>query len=86
MPFEPEDVVVDFRPLPVQPDAHQTQVLAAGMPKQEIAGCLNLFGSAGVEPGALDLDVFSLADAAVLGAAGCRARPSSYTYSRKERC
>ena len=70
MPFEPEDVVVDFRPLPVQPDAHQTQVLAAGMPKQEIAGCLNLFGSVGVEPAALDLDVFSLADAAVLGGSG----------------
>lgn len=70
MPFEPEDVVVDFRPLPVQPDAHQTQVLAGGMLKQEIAGCLSLLGSAGIEPGALDLDVFSLADAAVLGGSG----------------
>ena len=70
MPFEPEDVVVDFRLLPLQRDPHQTQVLAAGMPKQEIAGCLNLLGSAGVEPAALDLDVFSLADAAVLGGSG----------------
>lgn len=67
MPFEPEDVVVDFRPLPVQPDPHQTQVLVAGMPKREIASGLNLLASAGVEPGALDLDVLSLADAAVLG-------------------
>ena len=67
MPFEPEDVVVDFRPLPVQQLPQQTQVLVAGIPKQEIAGTLTLLGSAGVEPGVLDLDVFSLASAAVLG-------------------
>ena len=70
MPFEPEDVVVDFHRLPVQPDPDQTQVLAAGMPKQEIADCLTLLGSAGIEPAALDLDVFSLADAAELGGSG----------------
>ena len=67
MPFEPEDVVVDFRPLPVQQVPQQTQVLVAGMPKQEIAETLTLLRGAGVEPGVLDLDVFSLASAAVLG-------------------
>ena len=70
MPFEPEDVVVDFRPLPVQQVPQQTQVLVAGMPKQEIAGTLALLRGAGVEPGVLDLDVFSLASAAVLGGKG----------------
>ena len=67
MPFEPEDVVVDFRPLPVQQVPQQTQVLVAGMPKQEIAETMALLRGAGVEPGVLDLDVFSLASAAVLG-------------------
>ena len=67
MPFEPEDVVVDFRSLPAQPEPRQTQVLVAGMPRQEIGDYLDLLGSAGVEPAALDLDVFGLADAAVLG-------------------
>ena len=70
MPFEPEDVVVDFRPLPVQQVPQQTQVLVAGMPKQEIAGCLALLNSAGLAPNVLDLDVFSLANAAVLGGNG----------------
>ena len=67
MPFEPEDVVVDFRRLPVQQVPQQTQVLATGMPKQEIADSLALLRGAGVEPGVLDLDVFSLASAALLG-------------------
>jgi Tfp pilus assembly protein PilN len=70
MPFEPENVVVDFRPLPVQQVPQQTQVLVAGMPKQEIAGCLALLNSAGLAPNVLDLDVFSLANAAVLGGNG----------------
>ena len=70
MPFEPEDVVVDFRPLPVQQVPQQTQVLVAGMPKQEIAECLALLNSAGLAPNVLDLDVFSLANAAVLGGNG----------------
>lgn len=84
MPFEPEDVVVDFRPLPVQPDPRQTQVLVAGMPKQEVAGCLDLLGNAGVEPAALDLDVLSLADAAVLGGSGVPSR-TALLYVRPER-
>lgn len=70
MPFEPEDVVVDFRPLPVQQVPQQTQVLVAGMPKQEIVSDLALFRSAGLEPSVLDLDVFSLASAALLGGSG----------------
>jgi general secretion pathway protein L len=70
MPFEPEDVVVDFRPLPIQQVPQQTQVLVAGMPKREIVGDLALFRSAGLEPSVLDLDVFSLANAAVLGSNG----------------
>ena len=70
MPFEPEDVVVDFRPLPVQQVPQQTQVLVAGMPKKEIDGRLTLLKGAGLEPNVLDLDVFSLANAAVLGGNG----------------
>ena len=74
MPFEPEDVVVDFRPLPVQQAPQQTQVLVAGMPRHEIADGLALLGSAGLEPNVLDLDVFSLAHAAVLGGNGVPAK------------
>ena len=70
MPFEPEDVVVDFRPLPIKPIPQQMQVLVAGMPKQEVVDDLALFRSAGLEPSVLDLDVFSLANAAVLGGNG----------------
>lgn len=70
MPFEPEDVVVDFRPLPVQQVPQQTQVLVAGMPKHEIADGLTLLGSVSLEPSVLDLDVFSLAHAAMLGGNG----------------
>ena len=67
VPFEPEDVVVDFRRLPVQPTPQQTHVLAAAMPKRVIADSLALLTDAGLEPGVLDLDVFGVADAAVLG-------------------
>ena len=74
MPFEPEDVVVDFRPLPIQQVPQQTQVLVAAMPKQEIVDDMALFRSAGLEPSALDLDVFSLASAAVLGSNGLPGR------------
>lgn len=66
VPFEPEDVVVEFRLLPLQ----QTQVLAAAIPKRDIADSLALLTNAGLEPGVLDLDVFGLADAAVLGGSG----------------
>ena len=74
VPFEPEDVVVDFRRLPVQPTQQQTQVLAAAMPKRVIADSLALLTDAGLEPGVLDLDVFGVADAAVLGGSGLPGR------------
>ncbi|MDE0207281.1 MAG: type II secretion system protein GspL [Candidatus Tectomicrobia bacterium] len=67
VPFEPEELVVDFRRLPVQAAPQQAQVLAAAMPKQDVAGSLSLLSDAGLEPAVFDLDVFSLADAAVLG-------------------
>jgi Tfp pilus assembly protein PilN len=74
MPFEPEDVVVDCRPLPLPHVPQQTQVLVAGMPKHEVAGGLALLTGTGLEPGVLDLDVFSLANAAVLGGNGVPGR------------
>ena len=67
VPFEPEDVTVDFRRLPAQQASQQAQVLASAMPKRDIADALSLLREAGLEPAVLDLDVFSLADAAVLG-------------------
>ena len=68
VPFEPEDVVVDFRRLPVHGAPQRTHVLAAAVPKHDVAAGLALLTEAGLEPAVLDLDVFSLADAAVLGA------------------
>ena len=70
VPFEPEDVVVDFRRLPVHPAPQRTHVLAAAVPKRDVAAGLALLTEAGLEPAVLDLDVFSLADAAVLGDGG----------------
>ena len=74
VPFEPEDVVVDFRRLPAQPALQETQVLAAAMPKRDIADGVSLLTDAGLEPAVLDLDVFGLADAAVLGGSGLPGR------------
>ena len=84
MPFEPEDVVVDFRPLPIQQVPQQTQVLVAAMPKQEIVDDMALFRSAGLEPSALDLDAFSLASAAVLGSNGLPSK-TALLYVHAER-
>ena len=84
MPFEPEDVMIDFRPLSIQQVPQQTQVLVAGMPKQEIIGNLALFRSAGLEPSVLDLDVFSLASAAVLGSNGVPGK-TALLYADPER-
>ena len=84
MPFEPEDVVVDFRPLPRQQVPQQTQVLVVGMPRQEIVDDLALFGSVGLEPSVLDLDVFSLASAAVLGSNGLPSK-TALLYVQPER-
>ena len=74
VPFEPEDVVVDFRRLPAHPAPPGAQVLAAAVPKRDVAAGLALLTEAGLEPAVLDLDVFSLADAAVLGDRGLPAR------------
>ena len=74
VPFEPEDVVVDFRRLPAHPAPPGAQVLAAAVPKRDVAAGLALLTDAGLEPAVLDLDVFSLADAAVLGDGGLPAR------------
>ena len=84
VPFEPEDVVVDFRRLPEQQGQRQTQVLAAAMPKRDVADVLSLLTEAGLEPGVLDLDVFSLADAAVLGSGSLPGR-TAILYAGTER-
>ena len=84
MPFEPEDVMVDFRALPIRQGSQQTQVLAAAMPKQEIVDDMALFGSVGLEPSVLDLDVFSLASAAVLGSNGLPSK-TALLYVQPER-
>ena len=84
MPFEPEDVVVDFRRLPVQQVPQQTQVLVAAMPKHEIVDDIALFRNVGLEPSVLDLDVFSLASAAVLGGKGVPGK-TALLYVRPER-
>ena len=84
MPFEPEDVVVDFRPLPVQQVPQQTQVLVAAMPKQEIVDDMALFRNVGLEPSVLDLDIFSLASAAVLGGNGVPGK-TALLYVQPER-
>lgn len=70
MPFEPEDVVVDFCRLSMQRKTRDTRILAAAVPKRAIADGLALLAGAGVEPAVLDLDVFALANAAVLGGSG----------------
>lgn len=69
MPFEPEDVVADFHPLPPTPSSPEHRVLVAGMPAEQIAQALAFLQSAGLEPTVLDLDVFALANAALLGSA-----------------
>ncbi len=66
MPFDPEDVVVDFQALP-SAKATDTRVLVAGMPEAVIASALALCQGEGLEPTVLDLDVCGLANAVLLG-------------------
>jgi Tfp pilus assembly PilM family ATPase len=66
MPFEPEEVVADFHPLPSESKS-AAQLLAVGMPEEMIAAALGLLQEVGLEPAVLDLDVFGLANAALLG-------------------
>jgi Tfp pilus assembly PilM family ATPase/Tfp pilus assembly protein PilN len=68
MPFDPEEVVVDFHLLPMAPP-NQASLLVAGMLKERVATVLMLLQSVGLDPNVLDLDVFALAHAAVLGLA-----------------
>lgn len=74
MPFEPEDVVADFHALPPVPPNPGSRVLVAGMPAQHIAQALTFLHSEGLDPTVLDLDVFALANAALLGCANLPAR------------
>jgi type IV pilus assembly PilM-like protein/type IV pilus assembly PilN-like protein len=66
MPFDPDEVVVDFQLLPTQTSG-VTRLLVAALPQQEMAAHLALFQEAGLEPTMVDLDVFALANAAVFG-------------------
>jgi Tfp pilus assembly PilM family ATPase len=66
MPFEPEEIVADFHPLP-SGNASSARLLVAGMPEEVIARALVLLQGVGLQPTILDLDVFGLANAALLG-------------------
>jgi Tfp pilus assembly PilM family ATPase/Tfp pilus assembly protein PilN len=66
MPFEPEEIVADFHPLPSESKS-AAQLLAVGMPAEVITTALGLLEEVGLEPTVLDLDVFGLANAALLG-------------------
>src|SRR2546429_615430 len=66
IPFEPEEVVADFHPLPSESKS-AAQLLAVGMPEEVITTALELLQEVGLEPTVLDLDVFGLANAALLG-------------------
>lgn len=66
MPFEPEEVVADFHPLP-SGNTNAGRLLVAGMPEEDVAAALALLQAVGLDPTVLDLDVFSLANAAILG-------------------
>lgn len=68
MPFDPEEVVVDFQVLPGA-DASQTPVLAAAMPQMLVADALAIFHDIGLEPTIIEVDVFGLSNAARLGLA-----------------
>ncbi|MGE3541443.1 MAG: pilus assembly protein PilM [Candidatus Tectimicrobiota bacterium] len=73
MPFEPEEVVADFQLLP-SVQGQEARLLVAGMPVEVIETSLTLLHEVGLEPGVLDLDIFGLANAAVLGCTGLPAR------------
>ena len=73
MPFEPEEVVADFHLLP-SGKTPEARLLVAGMPEEVIAPALALLQAVGLEPAVLDLDVFGLANAALLGCATLPAR------------
>ena len=65
MPFAPDDVVVDFQRLAL-PTTSAARLLVAAMPHQEIADHLSLLQAGGLDPAMVDLDVFALANAALV--------------------
>ena len=66
MPFDPEEVVVDFQMLPPQ-NTGVSRLFVTAIPQQAMADHLGLFQEAGLEPTIVDLDVFALANAALFG-------------------
>lgn len=72
MPFEPDEVILDFQTLPLAA-ANATRLLVAALPQQVLAEHLALFEGSSLEPTIIDLDVFALANAALLGNHGLEA-------------
>lgn len=68
MPFDPDDVVADFHVLPAA-STGAAPILAAAVPQEFIADTLDMLHELGLEPSIIDLDVFGLANTAVLGGA-----------------
>jgi Tfp pilus assembly PilM family ATPase len=68
MPFDPDDVVADFHVLPAAPTG-AAPILAAAVPQEFIADTLDMLHELGLEPSSIDLDVFGLANTALLGGA-----------------
>jgi Tfp pilus assembly PilM family ATPase/Tfp pilus assembly protein PilN len=66
IPFDPEDVIADFYLLP-STHANQARLVVAAMLQETVATSLALVQSVGLEPAIIDLDVFSLGNAAVFG-------------------
>lgn len=66
IPFEPDEIVADFQLLPTD-DANVTSILAAAVQQDLVAQTLELLQGVGLEPTSIDLDVFGLANAAILG-------------------
>jgi Tfp pilus assembly PilM family ATPase/Tfp pilus assembly protein PilN len=66
IPFEPDEVVMDFQMLAL-PGTEANRLLVAATPKEVMAEHLSLFQAGSVEPTIVDLDVFALANAALLG-------------------
>ena len=71
MPFEPEEGRLIS--IPALRETSAARLLVAGMPEEVIATSLELLQEVGLEPVVLDLDVFGLVNAALLG---CTALPA----------
>ena len=65
MPFDPDDVVADFRLLPGD-EPSQTRVFAVAAPQAFIAHAIAMLNEIGLEPILLDVDVLGLSNAARL--------------------